>query len=128
MIVWPIVCTIVGVINASSENFVSIGYGVCYHYDSFNYSMHYEHIQLQGVVMTPARWRTTRMQSEEYFLIQYYSDGKVVNYYGGVGYNIGKGIVYSGGLKCNLNEYLSASAGVYQSNMNHIVIGLNLEL
>lgn len=128
MIIWPIVCSIVGAINATPDNFISIGYGACYHYDSFNYSMHYEHIQVQGVVMTPARWRTTRMQPEQYVLVQYYNEGKKVSYYIGLGYNIGNRVVYSGGVKYSLNKYLSASAILYQSYMNHVVIGLNLEL
>ena len=128
MTIWPIVCSIVGVINASPENFVSIGYGLCYHYDSFNYSMHYEHIQVRGVVMTPVRWKTPRMQSEEYILVDYYSDGDKINYYIGVGYNIENRIVYSAGIKYDIVDHLSASAIVYQSYMNHIVIGLNLEL
>ena len=90
--------------------------------------MHYEHIQVQGVVMTPARWRTTRMQPEQYVLVQYYNEGKKVSYYIGLGYNIGNRVVYSGGVKYSLNKYLSASAILYQSYMNHVVIGLNLEL
>ena len=125
---WVVICSLVGVINATPENFLSAGYGACYHYNSFNYSVHYKHIQVQAVVMTPARWRTMRMQTEEYLMLQYYSDNDKLNYYGGVGYNIGHQLVYSAGLKYNIAKHLSVSAVTYQSYMNHIVIGLNLEL
>lgn len=119
----------VGSITASPEQFISAGYGLCYHYDSYNYSIHYEHIQVQAVVMQPARWRTMRMQPEQYLLLQYYSNGKKINYYAGCGVTNNGKLVTSAGVKKKLINNLSSSVGIYQLyNMNHIVIGLNLEL
>jgi hypothetical protein len=119
----------VGAITATPEQFMSIGYGMCYHYDSYNYSVHYEHIQVQAVVMQPARWRTMRMQPEQYLMFQYYSDKRNLNYYLGPGIKIDGGLVLSAGLKKKLINNVSTSVGLYQlKRMNHIVIGLNLEL
>ena len=119
----------VGAITATPEQFMSIGYGMCYHYDSYNYSIHYENIQVQAVLMQPVRWRTMRMQPEQYLMFQYYSNNKNINYYIGPGIKLDGGIVLSSGLKKKLMNNLSTSVGFYQlKKMNHIVIGLNLEL
>ena len=119
----------VGAITATPEQFMSIGYGLCYHYDSYNYSVHYEHIQVQAVVMQPARWRTMRMQPEQYLILQYYSDNRKLNYYIGPGIKIDGGFVLSAAVKRKLTNNISSSIGIYQlQQMNHIVIGLNLEL
>lgn len=90
--------------------------------------MHYENVQLQMVVMTPARWRTMRMQPEQYVMVQYYNDEHAIVYFGGVGYNIGNRIVYSAGAKYYVTKHISTSVIVYQSFMNHVVVGLNVEL
>lgn len=119
----------VGAITAAPEQFVSMGYGMCYHYDSYNYSLHYKHIQVQAVVIHPARWKTMRMRPEQYLMLQYYSDNKNLNYYIGPGIKVDGGLVLSAGLKKKLINNLSTSVGFYQlQKMNHIVIGINLEL
>ena len=122
-------CGMVGAITTTPEQFMSIGYGACYHYDSYNYSIHYKHVQVQAVVMHPARWRTMRMRPEQYLMLQYYADNKSLNYYIGSGVKFDGGLVLSAGLKQKLIDNLSASVGFYQlQKMNHIVIGVNLEL
>lgn len=90
--------------------------------------MHYENVQMQMVVMTPARWRTMRMQPEQYVMVQYYNDKHAIVYFGGVGYNIGNRIVYSAGAKYYVMKHISTSVVVYQSFMNHVVVGLNVEI
>jgi hypothetical protein len=129
-IVWPILCALSGNnINAKADNFISAGYGLCYHYDSYNYSIRYEFIQVQAVLMQPARWRTMRMQPEQYVIPQYYIDNKRIDYYGGIGIKIGGGMVTSAVGKYKLNKHLSSSLGYYKlTNMSHIVLGLNVEL
>lgn len=121
---WPIICALAGTINATAEPFITIGSGLCYHYNSYYYTIHYENVQLRGVIMTPERWRTIRMQPEQYVIIDYYTKNAFI----GMGYSFNNNLVYSVGIKAYIVSYLSASVIVYQSNMNHVVIGLNLEL
>ncbi len=69
------------------------------------------------------------MQPEQYLMFQYYSDKRNLNYYLGPGIKIDGGLVLSAGLKKKLINNVSTSVGLYQlKRMNHIVIGLNLEL
>lgn len=119
----------VGAITATPDQFMSIGYGACYHYDSYNYSIHYKRVQVQAVVMQPARWRTMRMRPEQYLMLQYYADNKSLNYYIGPGFKADGGLVLSAGIKKKLINNLSTSVGFHQlQRMNHIVVGVNLEL
>lgn len=107
---------------------MSIGSGLCYHFNAYNYSIHYEHVQVQAVIMQPARWRTMRMQPDQYILLQYYTDWDRWNLYAGTGYATSGRMVWSGGVKFDVVPNLSTSLVIYQANMNHIVIGLNLEI
>lgn len=129
MIIWPIACSLIGVINAQAEPFASIGYGVCYHYNVFTYSIHYDPIQIQAVVLEPARWRTMRMTPEQYVLVQYYHDKRKWAYFGGVGARISGGLVYSIGAKYIVAQNASFGTSIYHdSNMTHFIVGVNLEI
>ena len=115
----------IGLVNAKQEQFISAGYGLCYHYDAYNYSIRYKNIQTQAVIMSPARWRTMNMRPEQYVMLQYYSRGL----YLGPGVRVNGGIVYSIGLKKKIINNLSSSISVYKDpDMTHIVLGLNIEI